>query len=39
MMRSGWADAPDETLLQFLQSTYDAAADLAHWDRQSLERP
>ncbi|HEY2480568.1 MAG TPA: DUF5996 family protein, partial [Caulobacteraceae bacterium] len=24
---------PDETLLAFLQSTYEAAADLGHWDR------
>ncbi len=31
--------SPDETLLNFLQSTYDAAADLAHWDRKALERP
>ncbi len=30
--------APDETLLQFLQSTYEAAADLARWDRPRLER-
>jgi hypothetical protein len=30
--------SPDETLLTFLQSTYDAAADLAHWDRKALER-
>jgi hypothetical protein len=29
---------PDETLLKFLQSTYEAAAELAHWDRSSLER-
>ncbi|MBC7930451.1 MAG: hypothetical protein H7Z38_07755 [Rubrivivax sp.] len=29
---------PDETLLQFLQSTYEAAADLANWDRDALER-
>lgn len=28
---------PDETLLAFLQSTYEAAADLAHWDRSALE--
>jgi hypothetical protein len=28
---------PDEELLAFLQSTYVAAADLAHWDRASLE--
>ena len=29
---------PEATLLAFLQSTYDRAADLAHWDRASLER-
>ncbi len=29
---------PDETLLAFLQSTYEAAANLAKWDRASLER-
>jgi hypothetical protein len=28
---------PDETLLQFLQATYDAAADRASWDRVGLE--
>jgi hypothetical protein len=28
---------PDEALLQFLQSTYEAAANLAHWDRPALE--
>jgi hypothetical protein len=32
------ADAPDETLLEFLQTTYEAAANLAGWDRKSLER-
>ena len=32
------APSPDETLLQFLQSTYDATADLGHWDRAALER-
>jgi hypothetical protein len=32
------AQSPDETLLAFLQSTYDAAADLAQWNRASLER-
>jgi hypothetical protein len=32
------AASPDDTLLAFLQSTYDAAADLAHWDRKALER-
>lgn len=30
--------SPDEALLQFLQSSYEAAADLANWDRGSLER-
>jgi hypothetical protein len=29
---------PDATLLGFLRSTYDAAADLGKWDRQKLER-
>jgi hypothetical protein len=29
---------PDATLLEFLQSTYEAAADLARWDRAALER-
>jgi hypothetical protein len=28
---------PDSTLLQFLQSTYDAAANCARWDRTALE--
>ncbi len=31
------ADDPDATLLSFLQSTYEAGADLAHWDRDALE--
>jgi Family of unknown function (DUF5996) len=30
--------APDDTLLEFLQSTYEAAANLARWDRALLER-
>jgi len=30
--------APDDTLLAFLQSTYDAAADLGAWNRTALER-
>ncbi|HUD84991.1 MAG TPA: DUF5996 family protein [Xanthobacteraceae bacterium] len=29
---------PDALLLGFLQETYEAAADLAKWDRQALER-
>ncbi len=28
---------PEETLMAFLQSTYEAAAHTAHWDRHSLE--
>ena len=28
---------PDTTLLDFLQSTYEAAADLGGWDRAALE--
>ena len=28
---------PDEALLAFLQSTYEAAANCAHWDRAALE--
>jgi hypothetical protein len=31
------ADAPEATLLAFLQTSYEAAADLAQWDRRSLE--
>jgi hypothetical protein len=29
---------PDQTLLEFLQATYEAGADLAGWDRRALER-
>ena len=32
------ASDPDGMLLEFLQSTYEAAADLADWDREALER-
>jgi hypothetical protein len=31
------AEDPDATVLAFFQSTYEAAADLAHWDRAALE--
>ena len=31
------ARAPEDTLLDFLQTTYEAAADLAKWDRALLE--
>jgi hypothetical protein len=30
--------SPRETLLAFCQSTYESAANLAHWDRANLER-
>ena len=29
---------PEDSLLRFCQSTYDAAADLGKWDRAALER-
>jgi hypothetical protein len=32
------ASNPEEALMEFLQSTYEAGADLAKWDRASLER-
>ena len=32
------ADSPDEAILDFCQSTYEAGAKLAHWDRDALER-
>jgi hypothetical protein len=32
------AASPREALLSFLQSTYDAGANLAHWNRKELER-
>lgn len=32
------ASDPDAALLSFLESTYEAAADLAGWDRERLER-
>src|SRR5262249_44248504 len=33
------APDPERTLMEFLQSTYEAAADLAQWDRAMLECP
>lgn len=33
------ADDPDAALCAFLESTYQAAADLAAWDREALECP
>jgi hypothetical protein len=32
------ATSPEQMILDFCQSTYDAAATLAHWDREALER-
>jgi hypothetical protein len=32
------ANSSDETLMNFLQSTYEAAATSAKWDRKALER-
>lgn len=32
------AQSPDDDLMQYLRSTYEAAADGAHWDRSALER-
>ena len=32
------SDDPDRMLMEFFQSAYGAAADLAHWDRAALER-
>jgi hypothetical protein len=33
------ASSPDSIVLDFCQSAYDAAADLAGWDRAALDRP
>ena len=33
------AEAPEQAILNFCQSTYDASAKLAQWDRQALEYP
>ena len=33
------ASDPDRALIAFLQSTYEAAAETAHWDRAALECP
>jgi hypothetical protein len=32
------ADDPESTLLEFLQTTYEAAATTGSWDRAALER-
>jgi hypothetical protein len=33
------AASPSTALMEFLQSTYEAAAAVAQWDREALERP
>jgi Family of unknown function (DUF5996) len=33
------AHSPEQALLEFCQSTYEAGTNLARWDRASLERP
>ena len=33
------AHSPEQALLEFCQSTYEAGANLAKWDRANLERP
>src|SRR5882724_1190419 len=33
------APSPDDAVMAFLHGTYDAAANLAGWDRKALERP
>jgi Family of unknown function (DUF5996) len=33
------ADSPEQTLLDFCQSTYEAGASAGDWDRANLERP
>jgi hypothetical protein len=32
------ADAPERALMEFMESTYEAGANLAHWERAALER-
>ena len=32
------AESPKAALIEFLESTYEAAAELGNWDRKSLER-
>jgi hypothetical protein len=32
------AKSPDEVLLSFMQTTYEAAATCAKWERRALER-
>ncbi|MFN2491722.1 MAG: DUF5996 family protein [Pyrinomonadaceae bacterium] len=32
------ADSPETALMDFCQTTYEAGANLAHWDSSALER-
>jgi hypothetical protein len=32
------ASSPEQALLEFFQSSYEAGATLAQWDREALER-
>jgi len=32
------APSPEQTLLEFFQSAYEAGATLGRWDREALER-
>jgi hypothetical protein len=32
------SDSPEKTLMDFCQTTYEAGANLANWDRAALER-
>jgi hypothetical protein len=32
------ADSPEQSLMDFCQTTYEAGANLANWDRAALER-
>ena len=32
------SDSPEQTLMDFCQTTYEAGANLANWDRAALER-
>jgi hypothetical protein len=32
------AASPEQAILDFCQSTYEAGANLGHWDRKALER-
>jgi hypothetical protein len=36
-LRLTLAENPDQAILDFMQSTYEAGANLAKWDRENLE--